>query len=261
MRFGAGLVSALFVGCAFGGAAVAGTVSIAAGSEPGSIVVKLEDATVVDLLRKLSERYGIELEGTVSIAGATRVSVQWSGSIEQIVRRALKTESYVLSGGTTALGAPGRIAVYSPGKQSAQMARAGGIELPEPKPDLKPAGAAANRGLAQDSPANHAVEPSRSRSIDVAGAAMPDVPVAAQVPQAVDNPAIAALPAGLTAISSHTQILAQQVSHYLPGFADLPVPRPINDSQALTQQALFNVQGLAGALRSICLGDNCSAAK
>jgi hypothetical protein len=86
-----------------GASVSAGTVSITPGGEPGQISVKIEDATVAELLEALRKRYDLEVEGALDGAGPGRLSGEWRGSLAQILQRTLKYANYVLVSG----GAPG----------------------------------------------------------------------------------------------------------------------------------------------------------
>jgi hypothetical protein len=91
------------------------------GREKGSILVELNNATPTDLIETLAARYDITVQGSLDGDGDTRLRGRWEGTIVEIVERALRSKSYILSDGLSADGAPRRIVLVATKRPGGQV--------------------------------------------------------------------------------------------------------------------------------------------
>jgi hypothetical protein len=97
--------------------ALAGTVEITAGPQVGTITVDARDATTLEIVTKLGERFKFDVHQKSDTAGNTVRTGQWTGPLDDVLRRILQTESHVVAGSAkaptsvTLLGAGSRTAI------------------------------------------------------------------------------------------------------------------------------------------------------
>ncbi len=229
------------------GLANAGTVEILAGTEPGTIRLEVRDATTAEILIKLGARYNFTVDKLSDAAGNASCSGRWTGSLDEILRRVLKSESHVIAGGgsnglskitlldskpSAAPAAPSAVATAAPhaGKDTARA--------PEP--------------MAQSVPTPTAPAPSKSAPIAPASGSVGQSPVTPISPVQAAN---AEHNGGI--VADHMQQMMQPFAPSYGGSGAGSAPSPVTDMVGLTQQAHANVQNLAASLRGICIGDNC----
>jgi hypothetical protein len=241
----------------------AGSVSISRGGQADVIVLEAVDATRAEVIGALSKRFGIEIEGEVSASSReTRMSMMWRGRVDQLIGRILKTESYVLTGGTTENGAPGRIVFLA--SQEAPKAAQGQVvarQAGEPvSREAKTSGTVTAAADAADAGTGLLDLPSSGLVASAQGAASAGADANGMGGSEAGGDGASALGPGLALAGNHAMMLAQQfgIGHVGAGGGGFHPAAPGNiDMQSLHQKVALDAQGLAASLRSICIGDGC----
>jgi hypothetical protein len=82
-------------------AAWAGSVDVTQGPL-GVVNVEARDATTAQIIEKLGERFKFTVEKKPETAGSTVRSGQWTGPLDDVLRRVLKSENYTVAGDAAA---------------------------------------------------------------------------------------------------------------------------------------------------------------
>ncbi|MDX2159246.1 MAG: hypothetical protein SFW09_22300 [Hyphomicrobiaceae bacterium] len=152
MKLPMGLGAALLGATAAIGMAQAEPVVIKDGTTRGQFTVEVDNASTLDLIKALRERFAIEFEGA-PLASETRHSGSWRGAATDIVARALRSENFVMTDGLTKDGAPARVRLLAQGSR---------IATPMTKPGA---------GTSAVDPVKTAVEPISPPALPLASAA------------------------------------------------------------------------------------------
>ncbi len=97
-------------------AALAGTVDIKVGPKAGAVSVDARDATTLEIITKLGERFKFDVHQKSDTAGSTVRTGQWSGTLEDVLRRILRTENHVVAG---SVKAPTSVTLMDAGSKTA----------------------------------------------------------------------------------------------------------------------------------------------